>query len=171
MKNHSKKTNKNNPNKPIDRRKALITIGNTVTGIVGVGSIGVMYKFLFPDVRLEPPSRFQVGSPDNFQPNTVVFDEEHHLFIVRNELGHFYTLSTICTHLGCTINWRPVTVPGHPEGVISCPCHGSIYDKMGNVLSGPAPRALDKYRMTLRDDKLVIDTDEIVDDKNMFLKI
>ena len=50
MKNHPKKSTESDQNKPIDRRKALVKIGNTVTGIVGVGSIGVMYRFLFPDV-------------------------------------------------------------------------------------------------------------------------
>ena len=171
MKKQSNQSSENNKEKPINRRKVLITIGNSVSGIVGFGTIGVMYKFLSPNVILEPPTRFQIGTPDNFQPNTVIFDEEHHLFIIRNEQGQFYTLSSICTHLGCTINWRPVIDPANPEGIISCPCHGSIYDKTGHVVSGPAPRSLDKYRMILKNGRLMIDTNEIVSEEDMFLEL
>ena len=40
----------------------------------------------------------------------------------------------ICTHLGC--------VPNKTEAGWLCPCHGSIYDNSGRILSGPAPRNL-----------------------------
>ncbi|MEM7300778.1 MAG: ubiquinol-cytochrome c reductase iron-sulfur subunit [Pseudomonadota bacterium] len=39
-----------------------------------------------------------------------------------------------CTHLGCV----PTMVNGSIEGW-SCPCHGSIFDVAGRILSGPAP--------------------------------
>lgn len=41
----------------------------------------------------------------------------------------------ICTHLGC--------VPSRKKEGWMCPCHGSVYDNSGRVLSGPAPRNLD----------------------------
>lgn len=48
-------------------------------------------------------------------------------------------LSLVCTHLGCT-----VTVT--PDG-LSCPCHGSIFDRQGRVLRGPADRPLAVYEV------------------------
>jgi len=41
----------------------------------------------------------------------------------------------ICTHLGC--------VPTKNSQGWLCPCHGSVYDNSGRILSGPAPRNLD----------------------------
>ena len=41
-----------------------------------------------------------------------------------------------CTHLGCLVNWSDF------DGRYICPCHGSNYDAEGNVLRGPAPKAL-----------------------------
>jgi len=41
----------------------------------------------------------------------------------------------ICTHLGC--------IPTRREDDWFCPCHGSIYDNSGRILTGPAPRNLD----------------------------
>jgi len=131
----------------------------------------VIYKFLSPGVILEIPPRFQAGAPDDFRPGTFVFNEEYRLFIARNEQGHFYTLSSVCTHLGCLVNWRPESVSGFPEAVISCPCHGSYYDRVGNVLTGPAPRPLDRFRIVVEGGKLIVDTNETVDEDEMFLRI
>lgn len=164
-------TKKENETKSIDRRKFCITAGNAAIGIAGVGTITVMTKFLAPNLLQEIPRRFQIGPPDNFQPNTVVFNQDYRLFIVRNEQGDFYALSAVCTHLRCLVGWRSETASRDQEGVISCPCHGSVYDKIGNVISGPAPRSLDRFRMRLEDGRLIVDTEEIVGEKDMFLKI
>lgn len=43
----------------------------------------------------------------------------------------------ICTHLGCI----PKIVQEEGKG-FSCPCHGSTYDDLGRVLSGPANKNL-----------------------------
>jgi Rieske Fe-S protein len=41
-----------------------------------------------------------------------------------------------------------------------CPCHGSVFDDQGSVKSGPAPRALEWFAVTMsRDNRLVVDKD------------
>jgi ubiquinol-cytochrome c reductase iron-sulfur subunit len=40
----------------------------------------------------------------------------------------------VCTHLGC--------VPNKTAQGWLCPCHGSIYDNSGRIISGPAPQNL-----------------------------
>jgi cytochrome b6-f complex iron-sulfur subunit len=47
-----------------------------------------------------------------------------------------FALNAECTHLGCIVPWSEF------EKKFVCPCHGSQYDAMGNVLRGPAPHAL-----------------------------
>ena len=155
----------------MNRRKFCVIAGNVAMGIVGAGAVGVFYKFLSPSVILEIPPRFQAGFPEDFRPGTFVFNETYRLFIALNEQGHFYTLSSVCTHLGCLVNWRPESVSGDPEAVISCPCHGSTYNKVGQVLTGPAPRSLDSYRIVVENGQLIVDTREIVDEDEMFLRI
>ncbi|MDE2572801.1 MAG: ubiquinol-cytochrome c reductase iron-sulfur subunit [bacterium] len=49
----------------------------------------------------------------------------------------FVIFSPICPHLGCHYNWDQASTK------FICPCHGSVYDKFGKHLAGPAPRGLD----------------------------
>ncbi|MFV2032334.1 MAG: ubiquinol-cytochrome c reductase iron-sulfur subunit [Gammaproteobacteria bacterium] len=48
----------------------------------------------------------------------------------------------ICTHLGCSPNYRPEITPDFMGGFF-CPCHGSKFDFAGRVYTGvPAPTNL-----------------------------
>jgi len=49
----------------------------------------------------------------------------------------FVMFSPICPHLGCHYNWDDTA------GKFVCPCHGSVYTKLGEHIGGPAPRGLD----------------------------
>ena len=42
-----------------------------------------------------------------------------------------------------------------PEA-ISCPCHGSRFDRRGRVLTGPAERALERLDVELRGEEVVV---------------
>jgi nitrite reductase/ring-hydroxylating ferredoxin subunit len=53
---------------------------------------------------------------------------------VGRDAGGVYALTLTCTHNGCT-----VTVVGiGTNASFSCPCHGSKFDKNGDVTQGPA---------------------------------
>lgn len=56
--------------------------------------------------------------------------------------GTVVAFSAICTHQGCKVE------PAATE--FDCPCHQSRYDlATGEVLGGPAPRALDRVTVTV----------------------
>ena len=67
-----------------------------------------------------------------------------------NQAGKFYIINNDdgalalywkCVHLGCTVPWNK------GEGHFHCPCHGSVYDRHGVRIAGPAPRPLDLMLM------------------------
>ena len=53
-----------------------------------------------------------------------------------------------CPHLGCAYHWN---VAKHE---FLCPCHASTFSIQGEVLTGPAPRGLDRYKLKIEEDKL-----------------
>ena len=63
--------------------------------------------------------------------------------------GGFAAVSSICTHRGCTVD---LGGPG-----LACPCHGSQYDREGQVVRGPANRALERYAVRASGDELTIE--------------
>lgn len=56
-----------------------------------------------------------------------------------------------CTHLGCRV----------PEcrssGRFECPCHGSVFNRVGEWVSGPAPRGLDRFPVTVVGGRVRVD--------------
>ncbi len=104
-------------------------------------------RFMFPNVLTEPPSTFKVGLPSDFAVGAVDerFKEKFRVWVVRNEEG-MYAISAICTHLGCTPNWLSA------ENKFKCPCHGSGFYMSGINFEGPAPRPLERVKISLADD-------------------
>ena len=54
----------------------------------------------------------------------------------RDDDGRLHAVSARCTHLGCQVAWNAA------EQSWDCPCHGSRFTVDGEVLEGPATRAL-----------------------------
>lgn len=60
-----------------------------------------------------------------------------------------------CPHLGCTVPWNEA------ENLFHCPCHGSIYEKTGQNVGGPAPRPMDLMAIEVDGDNIWVDTGKI----------
>ncbi len=58
------------------------------------------------------------------------------LAVFVDKKGEQHLFSARCTHLGCTIAWNP------GEKTFDCPCHGSRFSEVGEVVNGPAARPL-----------------------------
>jgi Rieske Fe-S protein len=53
----------------------------------------------------------------------------------------YRALSATCSHLGCRVNWDSALAQ------FKCPCHGGVYDRQGNVVSGPPPKPLTRINV------------------------
>jgi len=122
----------------------------SMTVTFGLWTLGTA-RFMFPNVLMEPPSKFKVGFPSNFAPGQVEtkFIAQYGVWIVNYEYNgqpEIYALRSVCTHLGCTPNWL------EGEQKFKCPCHGSGFYKDGINFEGPAPRPLERYAIRIADD-------------------
>ena len=64
--------------------------------------------------------------------------------LVRTPEGEVRAFNAICTHAGCTVEFQPA------KADIFCNCHSGVYDLNGRNVSGPPPRPLEAYKVTLR---------------------
>jgi menaquinol-cytochrome c reductase iron-sulfur subunit len=107
-------------------------------------------------IQLGSVSKVELGTPTLFKVNVsrqtgwIVNQEELSVYVLTENGRDFVAMSNVCTHLGCRIRW--IT----DQGQYYCPCHNGVYDKQGNVVSGPPPRPLDKYQTKVENDQLFI---------------
>lgn len=70
--------------------------------------------------------------------------------VVKEANNQVVAFGPQCTHLGCAYHWEE----GKNEFV--CPCHSSVFGVDGRVISGPAPRPLDRYEARIEGARLLI---------------
>jgi len=108
-----------------------------------------MYRFLAPGAGSASPveiplSEIPVGGSLTFQYGTIPG------IVLREEEEKFKAFSLICTHMACTVVWNE----GKKE--FFCPCHDGYFDAEGNVISGPPPTPLERFRVEVRGEKVWI---------------
>lgn len=88
-------------------------------------------------------------------------NQSERFFLIHNEDG-LLAFSARCTHQHCNVDWHD------GNDTFRCPCHGSVFDRNGEVLSGPAPRPLDLYRVRVQPDGSAIVTIGPVTQRNEY---
>jgi len=140
-------------NKQIARRRRFVMA--SVVGFLGVNFV-MFLRFFLPRALYEPKTTFQIGYPSDFGFGVdTKFQNAHRIWVVRNTEGIF-VISAICTHLGCTPDWKA------SENKFKCPCHGSGYDPEGINFEGPAPRPMDRAHVELDPEgQIVVDLSHV----------
>lgn len=127
-------------NVPQSRRKFITTL----TLLLASGTL--LVRYLTPRASGKRRVLVSAAAADVPPGGALVFRTER-VALLKDDTG-FYALNLICTHLGCTV---VVT-----EDALSCPCHGSRFDRHGRVLSGPADRSLLRMQVEIRGDRVEI---------------
>jgi menaquinol-cytochrome c reductase iron-sulfur subunit len=107
-------------------------------------------------IPLGPVSKVELGTPTLFKARVtrtagwVSSNDEFFIYVLTENGRDFIALSNICTHLGCRVRWIA------DREQFYCPCHVGIFDKEGNVISGPPPRPLDRYMVKVEREQISI---------------
>lgn len=137
----------------MDRRQFLgWAWGVSLVGLFGQAGAALL-QFLKPRAEASGfGSRVVAGRVEEFRPGTVSHVQKGRFYLSRLDDGSLLALWHRCTHLGCTVPWR------EDEGQFHCPCHSSLFNTVGEVLGGPAPRPLDIFPIEIVNGEIVVDT-------------
>jgi cytochrome b6-f complex iron-sulfur subunit len=127
------------------RREAFVKLGIGAVGAACAGAAVFGYEFLSPNVLYEPSPVANAGKPDHYPVGSVTQDLKAGIYVVHSPDG-FYSISAICTHLGCLTVWNA------DLGIVACPCHGSKFNEQGVKIDGPAPRGLPWLKVWLTEE-------------------
>jgi cytochrome b6-f complex iron-sulfur subunit len=109
-----------------------------------------------PETATEDMDTIIVAGPvDNFKPGSVTAFVRGKFYLARLEDGGFLAMSRSCTHLSCTVPWVS------DENKFICPCHSSAFDIKGEVISPPAPRALDLLNIKIENSVVKVNTSKL----------
>jgi cytochrome b6-f complex iron-sulfur subunit len=144
------------PDEDLSRRQFFVKLGVGSLVVAGAGTALFAYQYLSPNVLYEASPVVNAGRPDQYPPDSVTLDPATGIYIVRASEG-FYSLSAVCTHLGCLTAWKP------DLNMIACPCHGSKFRRDGTKIEGPAPKPLPWLRVWLSDEgDLMVDRSTVI---------
>ena len=137
--------------KSVSRRSFLgIAWGGSVALLFAQGVIALV-KFLKPVTSGGFGGQIYAGKIEEFAIDSVNRILAGRFYITRTPDG-VLALWQKCTHLGCAVPWV------EEEGQFHCPCHGSLFNKMGEVIGGPAPRPMDTFPVTIKSGEVWVDT-------------
>jgi len=90
--------------------------------------------------------------PDEIKPNSgqIFKFGSRPGIVLRTPAGELRAFSAVCTHLGCTVQYRPDLEQ------IWCACHNGHYDLNGINIAGPPPRPVTRYTVNGRGDSIVV---------------
>jgi Rieske Fe-S protein len=85
---------------------------------------------LVPDAKGNWPAPFDFGG----QP----------CLLVKTSDGTVRAINAVCTHLQCTVTFRV------DKQDIYCNCHNGVFSAEGKNVSGPPPKPLETFKVTLQ---------------------
>lgn len=143
--------------KGIGRREFL----NNTWKVLGLGLV-VESAWTSYDI-LNPPKAGGFGGAVDAGPvadfvdeGTVKYFLDGRFFVTQHE-GALRALYQKCPHLGCQVPFC------ESSGRFECPCHGSVYNLLGEYVTGPTPRGMDRFEISIKGDRVLVDTSKVIE--------
>lgn len=137
----------------LGRRRFLdILFGGGLAALAGAVLYPVLHYLVPPKVKEVTTTSVVAGKASDLAANAgkIVAFGGKPAIIMRTPEGELRAFTAVCTHLACTVQYRPDLKH------IWCACHDGHYDLHGQVLAGPPPRPLDEFKVTVRGDDLIL---------------
>lgn len=130
-----------------DRRRFLTVLSQAFLALWGLGAAAVVGAYLrAPEKHRDAERTVSAGLLDDYRlgEGRLVRHGVTPFYVVRLDATRVVALSAVCTHVRCILGYEPA------RRTFVCPCHEGRFDLSGNVLSGPPPRPLPSYPVSVR---------------------
>ena len=142
------------PDPPVNKMRRRIVWSSIATFLIV--DFLMFVRFFLPRSILEPSSVFRIGPPGDYALGVDTKWQQQYRIWVTKTSDRLFVIYARCTHLGCTPDWKA------SENKFKCPCHGSGYDSEGINFEGPAPRPMDRAKVSLdAEGQVVVDTGKL----------
>jgi cytochrome b6-f complex iron-sulfur subunit len=140
------------------RRDFLANVAMTGGLVVSLGVAAVYgVSYLVPKKKVASYIDVLVSNMAELLPGTAreFTDLSGRKGILVNNGGNVKAFSKMCTHLGCEVEWK------ERDKQFYCPCHEGYFNAEGKNISGPPPRPLDEFTVTVKDDNVFVALEEV----------
>jgi Rieske Fe-S protein len=132
-----------------------------VNWLLGTSVGAFLLSVLYPVSRyLVPPPAGESSAatvtlpikPDEVKPNSgqIFKFGNRPAILVRTPAGELRAFTAVCTHLNCTVQYRP------DLSHIWCACHNGHFDLNGKNIAGPPPRPLEPFAVNARGNQIIV---------------
>ncbi|HVK38447.1 MAG TPA: Rieske (2Fe-2S) protein [Candidatus Kapabacteria bacterium] len=136
-----------------ERRRLLSIILSTSVGTTILAVLYPILRYMAPPRLPEAAQRSVVAAKvGELKPNsgrTFQFGNRAGL-LIRTSEGEYKAFDGTCSHLDCTVQYRD------DLRHVWCACHNGHYDLAGRAVSGPPPKGLEAYVVTVRGDDIIV---------------
>lgn len=133
---------------PLSRRRFLDWLSKGFLGLWGLGIAGAVGAYLRPPEHGSGMAErtVRVGLLDDLRIGEALLVRHgvSPFYVVRLDATRIVALSAVCTHVRCILGFD------RERRALTCPCHDGRFDLAGQVLSGPPPRPLASYSVSVR---------------------
>lgn len=139
----------------MERRSFLSNAWKAGAALIAAAGVWTTWDLLQPQPAAGFGGAVRAVPPESVPEDGVIEVRAARAYLTKIE-GEMVALSETCSHLGCRVPWCA------SSGQFECPCHGSVFNRAGDLIAGPAPRGMDYYPTEVVDGLVVIDTAEPV---------
>lgn len=136
----------------LKRRQFLTRMWQAGLGLVAAAGAWTSWDLLRPGEAKGFGGKVRAVAPEAVPEDSVIEVSAARSYLTKVD-GEVIAISQKCTHLGCKVPFCD------SSGQFECPCHGSVFNRVGEFRAGPAPRGMDRYPVEVGPDGLLyIDT-------------
>lgn len=136
----------------ITRRRFLTALFAAATTMGLAAFLAPLARYAYPVLRGQVFEKQKIAAISQITAEGLRFDYmDTPSMVIRMSDGTYGAYSLVCTHLGCIVKWEVKNQDFY------CPCHAGKFDENGVNISGPPPKPLTKYRLSIEGNDIYVE--------------